>query len=136
MADEVLNRLKKKRTNARTSITKTIKNIETEINNLEVSVDVLEELLEHMGICSDELKAINTEIESAVDLKDLDNELKSATEYQSKIITWTFRTKKKIRELSKSDLKEISTTPKATELIISEKVSVKLPITINAINYY
>lgn len=136
MADEVLNRLKKKRTNARTSITKTIKNIETEINNLEVSVDVLEELLEHMGICSDELKAINTEIESAVDLKDLDNELKSATEYQSKIITWTFRTKKKIRELSKSDSKEISTTPMATALtannFISEKVSVKLPkLTIN-----
>ncbi|GFS51138.1 uncharacterized protein TNCV_3532511 [Trichonephila clavipes] len=101
MADDAMNKLKKKRASVRTTITKTVKNIETEINKPEVSVDALEELLEHIKIYSEDLNAINTEIENAVDITELDNELKSATEYQDKIITWTFRAGKKIRELSK-----------------------------------
>ncbi|GFS93115.1 hypothetical protein TNCV_363421 [Trichonephila clavipes] len=85
---------------------------ETEINKPEVSVDALEELLEHIKIYSEDLNAINTEIENAVDITELDNELKSATEYRDKIITWTFRAGKKIRELSKNNSTEISTTSK------------------------
>ncbi|GFV62816.1 hypothetical protein TNCV_2815741 [Trichonephila clavipes] len=76
MADDAMNKLKKKRASVRTTITKTVKNIETEINKPEVSVDALEELLEHIKIYSEDLNAINTEIENAVDITELDNELK------------------------------------------------------------
>ncbi|GFV76289.1 integrase catalytic domain-containing protein [Trichonephila clavipes] len=137
MADDAMNKLKKKRASVRTTITKTVKNIETEINKPEVSVDALEELLEHIKIYSEDLNAINTEIENAVDITELDNELKSATEYQDKIITWTFRAGKKIRELSKNNSTEISTTSKVapevlTQNFVPEKANVKLPkLTIN-----
>ncbi|GFX75862.1 hypothetical protein TNCV_2238341 [Trichonephila clavipes] len=50
--------------------------LKTEINKPEVSVDALEELLEHIKIYSEDLNAINTEIENAVDITELDNELK------------------------------------------------------------
>ncbi|GFW10189.1 integrase catalytic domain-containing protein [Trichonephila clavipes] len=109
----------------------------TEINKPEVSVDALEELLEHIKIYSEDLNAINTEIENAVDITELDNELKSATEYRDKIITWTFRAGKKIRELSKNNSTEISTTSKVapevlTQNFVPEKANVKLPkLTIN-----
>ncbi|GFS58693.1 integrase catalytic domain-containing protein [Trichonephila clavipes] len=137
MADDAMNKLKKKRASVRTTITKTVKNIETEINKPEVSVDALEELLEHIKIYSEDLNAINTQIENAVDITELDNELKSATEYQDKIITWTFRAGKKIRELSKNNSTEISTTSKVTPEVLTqnfvpEKANVKLPkLTIN-----
>ncbi|GFT20296.1 integrase_H2C2 domain-containing protein [Trichonephila clavipes] len=137
MADDAMNKLKKKRASVRTTITKTVKNIETEINKPEVSVDALEELLEHIKIYSEDLNAINTEIENAVDITELDNELKSATEYRDKIITWTFRAGKKIRELSKNNSTEISTTSKVapevlTQNFVPEKANVKLPkLTIN-----
>ncbi|GFX52235.1 uncharacterized protein TNCV_4800921 [Trichonephila clavipes] len=137
MADDAMNKLKKKRASVRTTITKTVKNIETEINKPEVSVDALEELLEHIKIYSEDLNAINTEIENAVDITELDNELKSATEYRDKIITWTFRAGKKIRELSKNNSTEISTTSKVTPEVLTqnfvpEKANVKLPkLTIN-----
>ncbi|GFY24035.1 integrase_H2C2 domain-containing protein [Trichonephila clavipes] len=137
MADDAMNKLKKKRASVRTTITKTVKNIETEINKPEVSVDALEELLEHIKIYSEDLNAINTEVENAVDITELDNELKSATEYQDKIITWTFRAGKKIRELSKNNSMEISTTSKVapevlTQNFVPEKANVKLPkLTIN-----
>ncbi|GFU82802.1 uncharacterized protein TNCV_265991 [Trichonephila clavipes] len=137
MADDAMNKLKKKRASVRTTITKTVKNIETEINKPEVSVDALEELLEHIKIYSEDLNAINTQIENAVDITELDNELKSATEYQDKIITWTFRAGKKIRELSKNNSTEISTTSKVTPEVLTqnfvpEKANVKLSkLTIN-----
>ncbi|GFW45139.1 integrase_H2C2 domain-containing protein [Trichonephila clavipes] len=93
--------------------------------------------LEHIKIYSEDLNAINTEIENAVDITELDNELKSATEYRDKIITWTFRAGKKIREPSKNNSTEISTTSKVapevlTQNFVQEKANVKLPkLTIN-----
>ncbi|GFS79266.1 hypothetical protein NPIL_543631 [Nephila pilipes] len=89
MYDEILVKLKKS-TSTRSSVFKIIKNIKTESNNSEVLIDVSEELLEPIRIYSDGLRVINDEIEFAVDFKDLDKKLKSATEYQGKIITWTF----------------------------------------------
>ncbi|GFX41115.1 integrase_H2C2 domain-containing protein [Trichonephila clavipes] len=130
MADDAMNKLKKKRASVRTTITKTVKNIETEINKPEVSVDALEELLEHIKIYSEDLNAINTEIENAVDITELDNELKSATEYQDKIITWTFRAGKKIRELSKNNSTEISTTSKVAPEVLTQNFFQK-KLTIN-----
>ncbi|GFT66128.1 hypothetical protein TNCV_4766691 [Trichonephila clavipes] len=84
MADDAMNKLKKKRASVRTTITKTVKNIETEINKPEVSVDALEELLEHIKIYSEDLNAINTQIENAVDITELDNELKALQNTKTK----------------------------------------------------
>ncbi|GFU77219.1 hypothetical protein TNCV_4125961 [Trichonephila clavipes] len=83
MADDAMNKLKK-RASVRTTITKTVKNIETEINKPEVSVEALEELLEHIKIYSEDLNAINTEIENAVDITELDNELKALQNTKTK----------------------------------------------------
>ncbi|GFW55786.1 hypothetical protein TNCV_121701 [Trichonephila clavipes] len=84
MADDAMNKLKKKRASVRTTITKTVKNIETEINKPEVSADALEELLEHIKIYSEDLNAINTQIENAVDITELDNELKALQNTETK----------------------------------------------------
>ncbi|GFT14175.1 uncharacterized protein TNCV_2677171 [Trichonephila clavipes] len=137
MADDAMNKLKRSSASVRTTITKTVKNIETEINKPEVSVDALEELLEHIKIYSEDLNAVNTEIENAVDITELDNELKKRYRIPRQNNNMDISSRKKIRELSKNNSTEISTTSKVTPEVLTqnfvpEKANVKLPkLTIN-----
>lgn len=129
MADENIERLKKRRTKYRTSITKIIKDIESALLESEVKVDELEELLEHLSVNSTELKDIDSELENILDLKDLDKELKSNAEYQEKITTWRFRASKKISAKKHSESSsQISNSNNSTQKSdIKEISSVKLP---------
>ncbi|GFV12357.1 putative RNA-directed DNA polymerase from transposon BS [Trichonephila clavipes] len=94
--------------------------LETEINKPEVSVDALEELLEHIKIYSEDLNAINTEIENAVDITELDNELKSATEYQDKNNNMDISSRKENTGVIKNNSTEISTTSKVAPEVLTQ----------------
>ncbi|XP_054721262.1 uncharacterized protein LOC129231039 [Uloborus diversus] len=134
MADSLINKAKKKRGAIRASITRIITKIQNALENFNTdSSDKLEELLEHLNEKSYEIKAVDTEIESLVEEKELDAELLSAEEYRDKITTWRFRATKKLRSLTSEQKQEISHPEHSTSNEVGtiqetkEKVNIKLP---------
>ncbi|GFW75420.1 integrase catalytic domain-containing protein [Trichonephila clavipes] len=96
---ELINLYKKKRTTLRASVTKIISKIEIQKTELtgESEIDL------YIGQLNDKfesLKLVDKELEKVLNPQDVDKELQSAEEYQDKIVTWSFKAKKYLRNLN------------------------------------
>ncbi|XP_071042324.1 uncharacterized protein [Parasteatoda tepidariorum] len=101
--------LKKKRTTLRTSVTKLISKIESEIQKNEITDEETEIdlIIEQLNDKFESLKTVDSELENLFKPEDLDKELETAEEYREKIVTWRFKANKYLRNLNqKKNIRE------------------------------
>ena len=103
MAEDELNKLKRKRGCIRGFVTKHITKIENDILNPDIKVDDLEEFLEILKEKNDELVLINSQIENLIKIDEIEEELQSSEDYKQKIM----KTKLKVSRLLKNKESEI-----------------------------
>ncbi|GFS66730.1 hypothetical protein TNIN_40981 [Trichonephila inaurata madagascariensis] len=84
MADDVISRLKRCRGIVRSSVTKQMKSIETELRN--ETPDNLEELIEILKEFAIELASLDNEIHKIIDPKQLEADVITAMEYREKLL--------------------------------------------------
>ncbi|UYV63904.1 hypothetical protein LAZ67_2005924 [Cordylochernes scorpioides] len=89
--EEALERLKKKRTILRTSLSKYGKRIEEYDVHKECDH---EELLGQLSDVYEELRRVDEEIGKLIDIKDLEKDLKMVEEYREKAVAWKYLLKK------------------------------------------
>ncbi|GFY72114.1 hypothetical protein TNIN_87821 [Trichonephila inaurata madagascariensis] len=114
MADDIISRLKKCKGIVRSSVTKQIKSIETELRN--ETPDNLEELIEILKELAIELESLDNEIHKIMIQKQMEADVNTAMEYQEKITIWKFRANKKLNSL------RISTPNETTHKLLNLKV--------------
>ncbi|UYV78489.1 hypothetical protein LAZ67_16001717 [Cordylochernes scorpioides] len=107
--EEALERLKKKRTILRTSLSKYGKRIE--------EYDVYkecdhEELLGQLSDVYEELRRVDEEIGKLIDIKDLEKDLKMVEEYREKAVAWKYLLKKRSLVVAEGMQRETATATK------------------------
>ncbi|GFR27121.1 hypothetical protein TNCT_68881 [Trichonephila clavata] len=96
-----LNKLKRNRGCLRGAVTKQITKIESDILKPDITVEDLEESIELLTERGEELKLIDSQIESLIQVDQIEVEFESIEEYKEKITRTRFRTRKLIQKISK-----------------------------------
>ncbi|GFR09841.1 hypothetical protein TNCT_12341 [Trichonephila clavata] len=96
-----LNKLKRKRGCLRGAVTKQITKIESAILKPDITVEDLEESIELLTERGEELKLIDSQIESLIQVDQIEVEFESIEEYKEKITRTRFKTRKLIQKISK-----------------------------------
>ncbi|GFQ65334.1 DUF1758 domain-containing protein [Trichonephila clavata] len=96
-----LNKLKRKRGCLRGAVTKQITKIESDILRPDITVEDLEESIELLTEKGEELKLIDSQIESLIQVDQIEDEFESIEEYTEKITRTRFKTRKLIQKISK-----------------------------------
>ncbi|GFR34109.1 integrase catalytic domain-containing protein [Trichonephila clavata] len=96
-----LNKLKRKRGCLRGAVTKQITKIESDILKPDITVEDLEESIELLTERGEELKLIDSQIESLIQVDQIEVEFESIEEYKEKITRTRFKTRKLIQKISK-----------------------------------
>ncbi|GFQ73131.1 integrase catalytic domain-containing protein [Trichonephila clavata] len=130
-----LKKLKRKRGCLRGAVTKQITKIESDILKPDITVEDLEESIELLTEGGEELKLIDSQIESLIQVDQIEVEFESIEEYKEKITRTRFKTRKLIQKISKgsnvnnswqdSNISLNSTSPDETQT--KEKERIKLP---------
>ncbi|UYV72472.1 hypothetical protein LAZ67_9003283 [Cordylochernes scorpioides] len=107
--EEALERLKKKRTILRTSLSKYGKRIEEYDVHKECDH---EELLGQLSDVYEELRRVDEEIGKLIDIKDLEKDLKMVEEYREKAVAWTYLLKKRSLVVAEGMQRETATATK------------------------
>ncbi|UYV73815.1 hypothetical protein LAZ67_11000994 [Cordylochernes scorpioides] len=106
---EALERLKKKRTILRTSLSKYGKRIEEYDVHKECDH---EELLGQLSDVYEELRRVDEEIGKLIDIKDLEKDLKMVEEYREKAVAWKYLLKKRSLVVAEGMQRETATATK------------------------
>jgi len=123
-----LERIKRRRETMRTSIDKLILKIEENINNDDVSLDLLEELHEQLSEKFSALQKLDLEVQNVIKLKDIEEEINTAEEFSDKIISWRCRLGKRIKFWNKQEFgKENITEKKIGHSLVASQQNIKLP---------
>ncbi|UYV79430.1 hypothetical protein LAZ67_17002579 [Cordylochernes scorpioides] len=107
--EEALERLKKKRTILRTSLSKYGKRIEEYDVHKECDH---EELLGQLSDVYEELRRVDEEIGKLIDIKDLEKDLKMVEEYREKAVAWKYLLKKRSLVVAEGMQRETATATK------------------------
>ncbi|UYV77359.1 hypothetical protein LAZ67_15000683 [Cordylochernes scorpioides] len=107
--EEALERLKKKRTILRTSLSKYGKRIEEYDVHKECDH---EELLGQLLDVYEELRRVDEEIGKLIDIKDLEKDLKMVEEYREKAVAWKYLLKKRSLVVAEGMQRETATATK------------------------
>ncbi|UYV72251.1 hypothetical protein LAZ67_9002346 [Cordylochernes scorpioides] len=107
--EEALERLKKKRTILRTSLSKYGKRIEEYDVHKECDH---EELLGQLSDVYEELRRVDEEIGKLIDIKDLEKDLKMVEEYRGKAVAWKYLLKKRSLVVAEGMQRETATATK------------------------
>ncbi|GFR18098.1 hypothetical protein TNCT_652801 [Trichonephila clavata] len=101
-SDELtLNKLKRKRGCLRGAVMKQITKLESDILKPDITVEDLEESIELLTERGEELKVIDSQIESLIQVDEIEVEFESIEEYKEKITRTRFKTQKLIQKISK-----------------------------------
>ncbi|GFR18831.1 hypothetical protein TNCT_558671 [Trichonephila clavata] len=101
-SDELtLNKLKRKRGCLRGAVTKQITKIESDILKPDITVEDLEESIELLTERGEELKLFDSQIESLIQVVEIEVEFESIEEHKEKITRTRFKTRKLIQKISK-----------------------------------
>ena len=100
---EKLEKTKKSRAAIRASVTKLINNIETNLKEEDIDSDLIEETTNLLDAKAEQLKNLDNEIGSKVNIDIYDAEINLALEYQDKIALTIFRARKKLKQNKSSD---------------------------------
>ncbi|GFR13337.1 DUF1758 domain-containing protein [Trichonephila clavata] len=96
-----LNKLKRKCGCLRGAVTKQITKIESDILKPDITVEDLEESIELLTERGEELKLIDSQVESLIQVDQIEVEFESIEEYKEKITRTRFKTRKLIQKISK-----------------------------------
>ncbi|UYV63815.1 hypothetical protein LAZ67_2005744 [Cordylochernes scorpioides] len=107
--EEALERLKKKRTILRTSLSKYGKRLEEYDVHKECDH---EELLGQLSDVYEELRRVDEEIGKLIDIKDLEKDLKMVEEYREKAVAWKYLLKKRSLVVAEGMQRETATATK------------------------
>ncbi|UYV82894.1 hypothetical protein LAZ67_22001295 [Cordylochernes scorpioides] len=107
--EEALERLKKKRTILRTSLSKYGKRIKEYDVHKECDH---EELLGQLSDVYEELRRVDEEIGKLIDIKDLEKDLKMVEEYREKAVAWKYLLKKRSLVVAEGMQRETATATK------------------------
>ncbi|GFQ81743.1 integrase catalytic domain-containing protein [Trichonephila clavata] len=130
-----LNKLERKRGCLRGAVTKQITKIESDILKPDITVEDLEESIELLTERGEELKLIDSQIESLIQVDQIEVEFESIEEYKEKITRTRFKTRKLIQKISKGsnannswqDSKISLNSSSQNETQTKEKERIKLP---------
>ncbi|KFM62154.1 hypothetical protein X975_06179, partial [Stegodyphus mimosarum] len=103
MAEDSVLKLKSKRKILRTTVSKILKKLETELGKEDISTSIIEENLDQLIMKSKSLTDLDAQIQHdlKVETDEFETEITSCIEYEEKIQLWQFRANKKLKELTK-----------------------------------
>ncbi|XP_035218217.1 uncharacterized protein LOC118191517, partial [Stegodyphus dumicola] len=124
-------KLKKKRAALRTSVTKSLKDLESQLSEIDPKIHDLEENLEILKNNFESLKSVDTELEPLFKVEEFDAEFQKSEEYRQKVVKCSFRTSKRIDELKRKSTETVVnnqfSTDSQSEPKHNESVRIKLP---------